>query len=83
MACLSEGVVVEASVVAMVVKDLDSVFYRLLFEGELGGECLVGHVIELEVDNTEAAIVVDEDGSALIALLGEFAFQLCIKSYFP
>ncbi len=64
----------EASVVAMVVKDLDSVFCCILFEGKLGGKCFVGLVVKLEVDKMEVAIVVDKDGGALIALLGEFAF---------
>ncbi len=44
--------------------------------------CFVGLVIELEVDKVEAAEVVDKDGGALVALLGKFAFQLCIKTYF-
>ncbi len=82
MACLSEGVVMEASVVAVVVQDFDSVFCRVLFEGKLGGKCFVGFVVELEVDKMEAAEVVDGDGGALISLLGEFAFQLCVKSHF-
>ncbi len=57
-------------------------FCRVLFKGKLGDECFVGLVVELEVDELEAAEVVDKDGSTLIALLGEFAFQLCIKSHF-
>jgi hypothetical protein len=82
VACLLEGVVVEASIVIMVVKGLDSMFCNVLFEGKLGGECFVGLVDELEVDKTEVAIVVDKVSGTLIALLGEFAFQLCIKSFF-
>ncbi len=81
VACLLEGVVMEASVVAVVVKDLDSVFCCILLEGKLGGKCFVGLVIELEVDKTKVAIVVDKDGGAFVALLGEFAFQLCKKSH--
>ncbi len=30
----------------------------------------------------EVAIVVDKDGGTFVALLGEFAFQLCKKSHF-
>jgi hypothetical protein len=43
VACLSEGVVVEVSIVAVavVVQDFDSVFCRVLFEGELGSKCFI------------------------------------------
>jgi hypothetical protein len=82
MACLLEGVVVKASVVAMIVQDLDSVLCSILFKGKLCGECFIGLVVELEVDKTEVAIVVDEDGGTFVALLGEFAFQLCKKTHF-
>ncbi len=51
MACLLEGVVMEASVVAMVVLDFDSVFCCILLEGELGSKCFVGSIVKLEVDN--------------------------------
>ncbi len=71
----------EASVVAMVVKDLDSMFCSVLLEGGIGSKSFVGFVVELEVDKLEAAIVVDKNGGAPIALLGEVAFQLCIKSH--
>jgi hypothetical protein len=64
---LSEGVVVEASVVAVVVQDFDSVFCHVLFEGKLGGECFVGLVVELEVDKSEAAEVVNKDGGTCSA----------------
>jgi hypothetical protein len=40
VACLSEGIVMEASVVKMIVKDLDSVFCHVLFEGKLGSKGL-------------------------------------------
>ena len=36
-------------------------------------------VIDLGVDVLQATVVVDEDGSAGIALLGKFAFKLCNK----
>jgi hypothetical protein len=74
VACLMEGIVVEASFVAMVGQDLDSVFCHVLFKDKLGGKCFVGLVVKLEVDKTEVAVVVDKDSSALVALLGEFAF---------
>ncbi len=82
MVCLLEGVVVEASVVAVVVQNFDSMFCHVLFEGKLGGKCFVGLVVELEVDKSEAGEVADNDGGAFAALLGKFAFQLCIKSHF-
>ncbi len=72
----------EASIVAMIMKDLDSMFYRVLLKGKLGGKCFVGLVVKLEVDKLEAAEVVNKEGGALIALLGKFAFQLCTKTYF-
>jgi hypothetical protein len=46
--CLSKGIVMEASVVAVIIEDLDSMFCSILLEGELGGKCFVGLVIELE-----------------------------------
>jgi hypothetical protein len=81
LACLSEGVVVEASIVTVVMKDLDTVFCSILLKGKLGGECFVGLVIELEVNKSEVAEVVDKDGGTLVVFLGKFAFQLCIKSH--
>ncbi len=57
-------------------------FCRVLLEGKLGGKCFVGLVVKLEVDKSEVAEVADKDGGALIALLGEFAFQLFIKFHF-
>jgi hypothetical protein len=82
VACLLEGVVMEVLVIAVIMEDLGSMFCSILFKGKLGGECFLGLVVELEVDKLKAAIVVDKDGGTLIALLGKFAFQLCIKSYF-
>jgi hypothetical protein len=81
VACLSESIVMETSIVAVVMEDLDSMLCSILLKGKLGGESFVGLVIELEVDKSKAAKVVDKDGGALVALLGKFAFQLCIKTY--
>ncbi len=50
-------------------------FCSILFEGKLGGKCFVQLIVELEVDKTEAAEVVEKDGGALVALLGKFACQ--------
>ncbi len=49
VACLSKGVVMETSVVAVVMEDLDSMLCGILLKGELGGESFVRLVIELEV----------------------------------
>ncbi len=81
VACLSEGVVVETSVVAVVMEDLDFMLCSILLKGKLGGKSFVGLVVELEVDESKAAEVVNEDGGTLVALLGKFALQLCIKIY--
>ncbi len=54
-------------------------FCCILFKGKLGGKCFFGLVVKLEVDKLEGAEVVDKDGGAFVSLLGEFAFQLCIK----
>ncbi len=82
VAHLLEGVVMEAPIVAVIMEDLDSMFCSKLLKGKLGGECFIGLVVQLEVDKTEVAIVADEDGGTLILLLGKFAFELCIKTYF-
>ena len=82
LACLLEGVFVEVSAVAVIMQDLDSVLYSILLKGKLGSECFVGLVVELEVDKAEAAEVVGKDGGTLISILGKFAFQLCIITYF-
>jgi hypothetical protein len=82
VAPLLEGTVMEASVVAVIMEDLDSMFCSVLLEGKLGGECFAGLVAKLEVDKMEVALVVNVDGVALILLLGKFAFELCIKTYF-
>ncbi len=57
-------------------------FCGILLKGELGGKCLIGYIVKLEVDKLEVAEVVNEDSGAFVALLGEFAFQLCVKSHF-
>jgi hypothetical protein len=56
-------------------------FCSILFKGKHGGKCFVGLVVKLEVDKVEVAEMVDKDSGAFVALLGEFAFQLCKKSH--
>jgi hypothetical protein len=55
-------------------EDLDSMICHVLLEGKSGGECFIGLVVKLEVEKSETAEVVNEDGSALLALLGKSAF---------
>ena len=43
---------------------------------EFGGNGFNLRVIGLEVNILQATVVVNKDGSAAIALLGEFAFEL-------
>jgi hypothetical protein len=81
-ACLSEGIVVKTSIVAVVMEDLDSMLCSILPKGKLGGESFVGLAVELEVDKSKVAEVVNKDSGALVALFGKFALQLCIKTYF-
>jgi hypothetical protein len=45
LACLSEGIVVEVSIVAVIMKDLDSMFCCVLLKGNLGSKCFVGLVV--------------------------------------
>ncbi len=81
MACLSDGIVMETSVVLVVMEDLDSMLCSILLEGKLGGNSFIGLVVELEVDKSKATEVVNEDSGTLVALIGKFALQLCINTY--
>jgi hypothetical protein len=74
VACLSEGIVLKAPVVAVVVQDVDSMFGCILFESKLCSKCLGWPFVKLEVEKLKAAVVVDKDGSALVVLLGKLAF---------
>ena len=82
VAGLLEGVVVEAPIVAVVVEDLHAMLGCECLEGMFGSESFRGSIVDLEVDNAQAAEVVDEDGGARVAPLGEFAFQLSKESDF-
>ncbi len=74
--CLLEGIVGEAPIVAVVVLDPNAVLGSEGLEGAFGGDGFNRRVIDLGVDVSQATVVVNEDGSAAIALLGEFAFEL-------
>ncbi len=69
MACLLEGIVMEASVVSVIMEDLDSMFCSVLLEGKLGGKCVIGLAVKLEVDKMEAAIVVNKSVAHLYCFL--------------
>ena len=63
----------------MIVLDFDAMLGREGLEGVFGGDGFDRRVIDLGVDVSQATVVVDKDGSAAIALLGKFAFELCDK----
>ena len=55
-------------------------FYAMLggkgLEGAFGNDGFDPRVIDLGMDVPQSTVVVNEDGSATIALFGEFAFEL-------
>ena len=63
----------------MIVLDFDAMLGSKGLKGVFDGDGFNQRVIDLRVDVSQAAVVVDEDGSAAIALLGKFAFKLCNK----
>ena len=73
---LLEGIVLEARVVAVVVEDLHAMLGCECLGGAFGSKSFRGCIVDLEVNNAQVAEVVDEDGGARVAPLGEFAFQL-------
>ena len=82
VAGLSEGVVLKAAIVAMVVLYPHAVFSGECLEGAFGPESFLGRIVDLEVDKAQAAEVVHEDGGSPVAFLGEFAFHLREESDF-
>jgi len=79
VACLLEGIVGKAPIVAVIVLDPNAMLGSEGLEGAFGGNIFDQRVIDLAVDVSQATVVVDEDGSSAIALLGKFAFKLCKK----
>ena len=77
-----EGIVVEVPVVAVVVEDLHAMLGGKCLEGMFGSESFCGCIVDLEVDKAQVAEVLDKDGGAPAAPLGEFAFQLREQSGF-
>jgi hypothetical protein len=76
VACLLEGIVREAPIVTVVVLDPNAMLGSEGLEGAFGSNGFNRRVIDLGVDVSQATVVVDKDGSAAIALFGEFAFEL-------
>ncbi len=76
VASLLEGVVEEATIVAVVVLDLHTVISGEGLEGAFGCYGLFGLIVDLEVDKAQAAVVVDKDRGAPVVLLGKFPFHL-------
>jgi hypothetical protein len=72
MAGLLEGIVVESPNVAVVMLDSDTMICGVLLEGAFGGDCIREQIVDLRVDEGQAAVVVDEDGSTFVALLVAF-----------
>ncbi len=79
VACLLEGIVGEGPIVAVVVLDPNAMLGSEGLEGAFGGDGFNQRVIDLGMNVSHATEVVDEDGSAAIALLAKFAFKLCDK----
>ena len=82
VAGLFEGVVLEAAIVAMVVEYPHAVLSGECLEGAFGSESFRGRIVDLKVDEAQAAEMVDKDGGAPVAPLGKFAFHLRKESNF-
>ena len=68
IACLFEGIVGELPVVTVIVLDLNAVLGGKGLKGVFGSDGFNQRVINLRVEVSQATVVVDEDGSAAIAL---------------
>ncbi len=82
VAGLSEGVVLKTAIVAMVVLYPHAVFSGECLESSFGPESFLGRIVDLEVDEAQAAEMVNEDGGASVALLGKFPLHLRKESDF-
>ncbi len=82
VAGLLESVVMEAPVVAVVVEYPHAMLGSECLEGAFGSKSFRGCIVDLEVDEVQVAEVVDEDGGAPVAPLGEFALHLRKESDF-
>ena len=72
----SKQVICEATVIGMIVFDLDAMAGAEGFELDLGVKS-VFRGYGLRKDNAaEATVVIDENGDGLIVFVGEFAFEL-------
>jgi hypothetical protein len=82
VAGLFESVVLEAAIVAVVVEYPHTVLGGECLEGAFGSESFRRCIIDLKVDEVQAAEVVDKDGGAPVAPLGKFSFHLREESDF-
>ena len=73
---LDEGLVSKAAVVCVVVLDVDAQGLGEGFEGELGGDCVVGGDPLVKIDEGESAEVVYEDSDEFVSFLGDEALHL-------
>ena len=82
VAGLLEGVVVEAPIAVVVVEYPHAVLGGECLEGAFGSKSFRRCIVDLEVEEAQAAEVVKKDGGAPVASLGEFAFHLSEESDF-
>jgi hypothetical protein len=66
-----EGVICKSSIVAVVVKDADTVLLGEVLESSLGFHGLLGGELGHQMDVIEPRVVVHKDGGCRVALLGE------------
>ncbi len=66
----------------MVMLDPHAVFRGECLKGAFGPKSFHGRIVNLKVDEAQAAEVVHKDGGAPVAPLGEFAFHLRVESNF-
>jgi hypothetical protein len=62
-------------IVAVIVLYFDAMLGGEGLKGAFGGDGFDRRVVNLGMDIPQLTVVVDKDGSAAIALLGEFAFE--------
>ncbi len=82
VAGLFEGVFLEAAIVAMVVEYPHTVLGGKCRKGSFGSKSFRRCIVDLKVDEAQAAEVVHEDGGAPVTPLGKFAFHLRKESDF-
>ena len=79
-ACLLECVVLESAVVAMLVQNFKTVVSSKLLKGTLGLDCFARLQILHQMNKLQAGVMVNKDGGAVVATIGEFTRHLCVKN---